>query len=51
MAISDDPVSTPLVNVEANGSMLGAILFDNFAYNQATEHVRGKDFLVQSMAA
>jgi len=35
-------------NVEAERSILGAILLDNFAYNQAAEHLRAEDFSLDS---
>jgi replicative DNA helicase len=35
-------------NVEAERSILGAILLDNFAYNQAAEHLRTEDFSLDS---
>jgi replicative DNA helicase len=31
-------------NIDAERSILGAILLDNFAYNQAAEHLRAEDF-------
>src|SRR2546423_5743028 len=36
------------VNVEAERSILGAILLDNLAYNQAAEHLKAEDFLLDS---
>src|SRR5438876_11944984 len=35
-------------NVEAERSILGAILLDNLAYNQAAEHLRPEDFGLDS---
>jgi replicative DNA helicase len=35
-------------NVEAERSILGAILLDNLAYNQAAEHLRTEDFSLDS---
>jgi len=35
-------------NVEAERSILGAILLDNFAYNQAAEFLRAEDFSLDS---
>ena len=35
-------------NVEAERSILGAILLDNLAYNQAAEHLKPEDFLLDS---
>jgi len=49
MAISDYAVASSLpANVEAERSILGAILLDNFAYNQAAEHLRPEDFSLDS---
>src|SRR5436305_8593654 len=49
MAISDYALASSLpVNVEAERSILGAILLDNFAYNQAAEHLRPEDFSLDS---
>ena len=48
MATSDYTVSTLPANVEAERSILGAILLDNFAYNQAAEHLRTEDFSLDS---
>ncbi|HZP18121.1 MAG TPA: replicative DNA helicase [Terriglobales bacterium] len=36
------------VNVEAERSILGAILLDNLAYNQAAEHLKTDDFLLDA---
>lgn len=35
-------------NVEAERSILGAILLDNLAYNEAAEHLKPEDFLLDS---
>jgi replicative DNA helicase len=35
-------------NIEAERSILGAILLDNFAYNQAAEHLKSDDFSLDS---
>jgi replicative DNA helicase len=35
-------------NIEAERSILGAILLDNFSYNQAAEHLRAEDFSLDS---
>ena len=48
MATSDYTISTLPANVEAERSILGAILLDNFAYNQAAEHLRTEDFSLDS---
>ena len=48
MATSDYTVSTLPANVEAERSILGAILLDNFAYNQAAEYLRSEDFSLDS---
>ncbi len=40
--------STLPANVEAERSILGAILLDNFAYNEAAEHLRPEDFSLDS---
>ena len=48
MAISEYSISTLPANVEAEKSILGAILLDNFAYNQAAEHLRVEDFSLDS---
>jgi len=37
-------ISTLPANIDAERSILGAILLDNFAYNQAAEHLRAEDF-------
>jgi len=48
LATSDYTVSTLPASVEAERSILGAILLDNFAYNQAAEHLRTEDFSLDS---
>jgi len=40
MATSDYTISTLPANVEAERSILGAILLDTVAYDQAAEHLR-----------
>ena len=35
-------------NVEAERSILGAILLDNFSFNQAAEHLHPEDFSLDS---
>src|SRR5437588_6953956 len=49
MAISEYALTSSLpANVEAERSILGAILLDNFAYNQAAEELRPVDFSLDS---
>ena len=48
MATTDYSISTLPANIEAERSILGAILLDNFAYNQAAEHLRPDDFSLDS---
>ncbi|HKF06220.1 MAG TPA: replicative DNA helicase [Candidatus Sulfotelmatobacter sp.] len=48
MATSEYAISTLPANVDAERSILGAILLDNFAYNQAAEHLRTEDFSLDS---
>jgi len=48
LATSEYSISTLPANVEAEKSILGAILLDNFAYNQAAEHLRTEDFSLDS---
>jgi len=48
LATTDYNISTLPANVEAERSILGAILLDNFAYNQAAEHLRIEDFSLDS---
>jgi replicative DNA helicase len=45
-----DYISTQTLpaNIEAERSILGAILLDNLAYNQAAEHLKADDFLLDS---
>src|SRR5207247_5386105 len=42
------PAYTLPANIEAERSILGAILLDNLAYNQAAEHLKAEDFLLDS---
>src|SRR5438094_307276 len=45
MAIADYSLESSLpASIDAERSILGAILLDNFAYNQAAEHLRVEDF-------
>ena len=48
MATSDYRISTLPANVEAERSILGAILLDNLAYNEAAEHLKPEDFSLDS---
>jgi len=48
LATSDYTISSLPANVDAERSILGAILLDNFAYNQAAEHLRVEDFSLDS---
>ncbi len=48
MATTDYTISSLPANIEAERSILGAILLDNFAYNQAAEHLRTEDFSLDS---
>jgi len=48
MATTDYSISTLPANVEAERSILGAILLDNLSYNQAAEHLRPEDFSLDS---
>ncbi len=49
MATTDYTLAHTLpANVEAERSILGAILLDNLAYNQAAEHLRAEDFSLDS---
>src|SRR5579864_5111205 len=45
-----DYISTQALpaNVEAERAILGAILLDNLAFNQAAEHLKAEDFLLDS---
>jgi replicative DNA helicase len=42
------PAHTLPANVEAERSILGAILLDNLAYNEAAEHLKPEDFSLDS---
>jgi replicative DNA helicase len=42
------PAQTLPANVEAERSILGAILLDNPSYNQAAEHLKPEDFLLDA---
>ncbi len=49
MATTDYSIGASLpANVEAERSILGAILLENLAYNQAAEHLRPEDFFLDS---
>jgi len=49
VATTDYNIASSLpANVEAERSILGAILLDNLAYNQAAEHLRPDDFSLDS---
>lgn len=49
MATADYTLARSLpANVEAERSILGAILLDNLAYNQAAEHLKAEDFSLDS---
>jgi len=48
VATTDYSLSTLPANVEAERSILGAILLDNLAYSQAAEHLRPEDFSLDS---
>ena len=49
MATTDyNLVSTLPANVDAERSILGAILLDNHSYNEAAEHLRAEDFALDS---
>jgi replicative DNA helicase len=48
VATSEYTIGNLPANVEAERSILGAILLDNFAYNQAAEHLRTEDFSLDS---
>jgi replicative DNA helicase len=48
LATTDYNLSMLPANVEAERSILGAILLDNLAYNQAAEHLRPEDFSLDS---
>ena len=48
MATTDYTISTLPANVEAERSILGAIMLDNLAFNQAAEHLKPDDFSLDS---
>src|SRR5580693_8982146 len=49
MATTDYSLAHTLpANVEAERSILGAILLDNLAYNEAAEHLKPEDFSLDS---
>lgn len=49
MATTDYNIAQTLpANVEAERSILGAILLDNLAYNEAAEHLKPEDFALDS---
>ncbi len=49
MATTDYTLESTLpASVDAERSILGAILLDNFAYNQAAEHLRPDDFALDA---
>jgi replicative DNA helicase len=49
LATTDYSIASVLpTNVEAERSILGAILLDNHAYNEAAEHLRAEDFALDS---
>ena len=49
MATTDYNIAHTLpANVEAERSILGAILLDNLAYNEAAEHLKAEDFSLDS---
>jgi replicative DNA helicase len=48
LATTDYSISSLPANVEAERSILGAILLDNLSYNQAAEHLRPEDFSLDS---
>jgi len=49
LATSDYSLAQSLpANIEAERSILGAILLDNLAYNEAAEHLRPEDFSLDS---
>jgi replicative DNA helicase len=48
LATTDYSISTLPANIEAERSILGAILLDNLSYNQAAEHLRPEDFSLDS---
>jgi replicative DNA helicase len=48
LATTDYSISTLPANIEAERSILGAILLDNLSYNQAAEHLHPEDFSLDS---
>ena len=48
MATTYETLSTLPANVEAERSILGAIMLDNLAFNQAAEHLKPDDFSLDS---
>jgi replicative DNA helicase len=48
LATTDYSISTLPANVEAERSILGAIMLDNLAFNQAAEHLKPEDFSLDS---
>jgi len=49
LATTDSTLARSLpANVEAERSILGAILLDNLAYNEAAEHLKAEDFSLDS---
>jgi replicative DNA helicase len=48
MATTDYILSTLPANVDAERSILGAIMLDNLAFNQAAEHLKPEDFSLDS---
>ncbi len=48
MATTDYSIGILPANVEAERSILGAILLDNHAYNDAAEHLKPEDFSIDS---
>jgi len=48
VATSEYTIGNLPANVGAERSILGAILLDNFSYNQAAEHLRTEDFSLDS---
>lgn len=48
MATVDHPIGVLPASTEVERSILGAILQDNFLYNEAAEHLRVEDFMLDS---
>jgi replicative DNA helicase len=44
LATTDSSISSLPASIDAERSILGAILLDNHAYNEAAEHLRAEDF-------